>query len=286
MSEKMDKELEKKVEELVEKKTKKKNNNLIIFLVMLLVFVFVAFAGYILMDKGIIFSDKKDEKTEEVEPVKEELDINSRLVKELYSYVGGAEGYWRYDSPYDKISDFHFDNASEKVKMQLVSSNLIASDKQYAYNCSDYQIPETNGSGHSVCKSNDLYGESKYQSFYKKSSVENIYKKLFGKDAKLDTSVDIYMDRWGGVVYTYVAKYDAYFEYLIMTGGTGPEPYSAKLSKAYKEGNKLYIYEDVKFNLYNDNLEIVKVEKSDMIYTFELDADGMYKFISRVEVSK
>ena len=254
----------------------------------LLAFVSVTFAVYILIDKEIILSDKKNDKTEEVKSVKEELDINSRLVKELYGYVGGSEGYWRYGIHWDKLPDFYVDKASEKIKMNLVSSVLSERDLEtdYDYSCSSYQIPETIGTYESTCKANKLYNQHDFQKLYKKSVVESAYKKLFGKDAKLNTSEAICMDEYCGFKYIYVAKYDAYFEYHISSGGTGRPPYSAKLSKAYKEGNKLYIYEDVDFNTYNDNLEIIKTEKSDMIYTFELDTDDMYKFISRVEVSK
>ena len=91
----------------------------------------------------------------------------------------------------------------------------------------------------------------------------------------------------GASSYKYIPKYDRYFEYQTSGGvTTGPGGYVTKLEKALKEGNKIYIYEDVVVEKYDGNDNKIGTENYYMVYTFELEDDGMYKFISRVKKDK
>ena len=98
----------------------------------------------------------------------------------------------------------------------------------------------------------------------------------------------IWMDVYGGSVYYYVKEYDAYFEYHAEVGGTtGPGGYETSINSAYKEGRNLIIYEDVKMTSYEtEDLNKPTVKEFYNVYTFELEDDGMYKFVSRVREEK
>ena len=104
--------------------------------VIVIILLFLGFGGYILFDQGIIkldmFNKNSDVKEEKKEVKKEELDVNSRLVQNLYNSVTLDNDdinwykYWIYcnSSNIREMSDFISDEASEIVKMNIVGINL------------------------------------------------------------------------------------------------------------------------------------------------------------------
>ena len=276
-------------------KKAKKNNKGIVILSVLLILVILLFAGYVLVDREIISFEKNANNSDVVEKEEKiELDINSRLVQSLYDSVtvdgDGWFKYWVYSDSRDTSSfdDFYVESASEQIKMNIVGMNLAESKRKY-FNCSSVNIPKENSFGVSVCYANTMPG---YEGIYTPRSydreyVEGVYKEIFGKDAKLDTSADIPVNYFGSESYSYVASEGVYVLYVTESGGTGgPGGYTTSLKSATKDGDKLYIYENVKNEIYDDNEVLQKTVNFVMVYTFELEDDGMYKFVSRVKKDK
>ena len=171
--------------------------------------------------------------------------------------------------------------------MNIVGQNLVESEKQYV-NCSVTNIPDKTDYGYSICyqqkNNNNIVGP---QYSFDRKYIETLYKSIFGKDAKLDTSVAIWTSHGALHSYSYVESEDAYVLFG-NDGGytTGPGGYLASLESAVKDENKIYIYESVKKEIYNGDSVLEKTENFKMIYTFELEDDGMYKFVSRVKEDK
>lgn len=287
--------------------------------IIVIILLFLGFGGYILVDQGIIkldvFNKKEEVKEEKKEDKKEELDINSRLVQNLYNMVTtkGINSFstnWIYSS-YKNVNDknkesFYANKASEEIKMNIVGINLDSSNRKLV-SCDNTNISipgvykeapfdHEYGMLYTHCEYNEMQREynlnkspqSVYNYYYDRSYVETVYKTIFGKDAKLDTSAFIATNEYRGNNYVYVEEYDAYYEYIKEVGGTaGPESYEPSISSAFKEGKKLNIYEDVKRTTYeNEDLSKPIVEEFYYVYTFELEDDGMYKFVSRVKEAK
>ena len=263
-----------------------KKNNGIVGKILVIILLIAALAGgfffgnyYTEETKTITNASKKETNKEQEEDTTEKLDINSRLVKFLYGEVTNDQkepsNYfgWEFNNYLGNnmgdTSDFYADKADELYKMIFVGRNLSDYNLKYAY---DMNIPKSNDG--SYVKEND-------KRYYTKDYIEYVYKLLFGKDAKLDTSVPIHIGVYGGENYIYDENTNNYFKYHADVGGTtGPGGYTANLSKAIKNGNKIELYQDVKL-IDADNTTVR--EQFQYIYTFELENDGMYKFVSRTK---
>ena len=282
---------------------KRKGKGLVI-LVILLVVVILGLVGYICYDKGLILSKKsqvenKNEKAVNTEK-EEELDINSRLVQSLYNKVkpAGEQGScilgWNYGYDYEKheISDFYVDGGSEEIKMMIVGRNLISSENGVYY-CNDSEISqkipdyfEENRTRASQCKYNEMIKKEDPSiwvdivgKYYTRDYVESVYKNIFGSNAKLDTSISIRMDAHGINEYYYVPALDKYILSPIEGGGTCGGDYRENITKVIKVGKKLKVYADwIEIDLDTNKKDIKKI-----VYTFKLDDDGMYSFVSRVK---
>ena len=271
-------------------KSEKNNTTLVVVLGVLVgvLLVTTLLFGY------LVLGDNHESKV--VEETETELDINSRLVQELYNMVGENENvgwvsYWRYheheESFSSELKDFYTASSSEEIKMNLVAKNLSSIKLKTAYPCDAYtKIPNNNEFGISCCQMNALYGSDQPQTYYDRADVEAVYKKIFGSTAELDTAVSFKTIHYPTNTYSYVAEYDAYFEYVAEVGGTGSNGgYTVKLDRAFKNGKYIYIYEDVTLEKYDGEVK-TSTESFDMLYTFELEDDGMYKFVSRVKKDK
>ena len=277
---------------------KRKGKGLVV-LVILLVVVILGLVGYICYDKGIILSKKsqvenKNEKVVNTEK-EEELDINSRLVQSLYNKVkpAGTEGTWDYGWNYytedkrnklpEEIKNFNADDGNENIKMQIVSQNLLPSEKHEYYSCDDEnakKIPATNNYElDSICKTNNsLYGTNLY--YYNRKYIEMVYKDIFGNDEELDTSVELPMDVFGINSYFYISELDQYVLYQREIGGTSGGDFRENITNAVKVDKELKIYADWIDTDLNDKS---KKDIKKVVYTFKLDDDGMYSFVSRVK---
>ena len=292
----------------MEEKKKGSAGKVIIVILLLIIFlVGGVFAGYYISTNNLLnnifkTSEKKDSKLGKLIKAKE-LDLDSRIVKFLYDEVSEdindpiCTAGWRYGAANSedntRFNDFTYDKTNE-ITMNLVGKNLKPEDEQYA---PIEEAPIVEG------KRNYLvyYGQGGSQNAtstfkYEKKDVEKIYKQIFGSDSTLDTSIPIKMDVYGGQVLHFDSSKNAYYPQYIDTGGTcGPGGYTFKLVKAEKDGNKIVLTQEAKNITYkedaNGELNVseaneVKTDLGKLIYTFELEDDGMYKFVSRVYKAK
>ena len=280
---------------------KKQGKGLVVIVVILIIAV-LGLVGFICYDKHLIFSstskdnDLKSNNTSSNS--KEKLDINSRLVQDLYSLVTidaddcNKNWIYGYDKDNNKYNDeFNVETADESVKMNFVG-NLLSESKINYVDCSTITIPNQLNDADSFCYASNNE-ENKEIKTYDKSYIEYLYKKLFGKNQKLDTNVEVKADKFGGQAYFYISSYDKYFLYLREVGGTcGPDKYNTKITKAFKIGKQIKIYENEILNHYeegNDQTygtsdDVVKeVSNNTYIYTFNQEDDGMYSFVSRLK---
>lgn len=280
---------------------KKSNKGLVISLV-IFILATIGLGVYLAYDKGLLDFIKpkvKENKNEETkkEIKDEELDINSRLVQNLYNEVSKETenptwlNFWMYNNTgsndFNMEEDFNSETSEEIVKMQIVFSNLTEKDS-LNINCDEYEIPDFQDKEYySLCYAEKNMNFFEPRAAYKKETVENVYKKLFGSNSKLDTSVVMYANGFTLPTYYYIAKYDLYVAYRAELGGTyGSGGYSTKLEKASKKGDEIKIFESVKKYEESNSSNPTETELTDtftFVYTFKLDKDGMYNFISRVK---
>lgn len=289
--------------------------------IIILVVLLVCSLGYIAYDKILSKSLNKDKnEIDEKSNKVENLDVNSRLVQNLYSKVStgemskeDADCYFNYmyDISTDegnKISDFYANQADEKQKMRILGRLLSSSEERGIYYGEESLIPdEIPGEGHkSILAINRDYPGMQYlleyrkidtQYYYEKSYIDMLYKELYGKNAKLNTSVPISIDQYNISLYYYVPAVDKYLLYMIEGGGTcGPLGDYGTIVKATKNDNEIKIYEKVTEVATGDfdteeSGKSVSYKDGDIlgytnfVYTFEIEDDGMYKYISRVKES-
>lgn len=279
--------------------------------IIILVVLLVCSLGYIAYDKVLSKSLNKD-KTEidEKSNKVEKLDVNSRLVKNLYHNVSTGEMseeesscvfnfmYPSSDNPDDV--NFYVDKANEEQKMKILS-RLLSEEEQKMYfdekSLIPERIPEIDGFiSFSSSISNENQSLKGNERYYTKDYIERLYKKLYGENATLDTSVPIY-----GVcsLYKYISSVNKYILYVneYGCGGTcGNSASYATLTKAEKNGKELKIYEKVTEIVTSDfdteeSGKKVSYKNGDIlgyanfVYTFKLEDDGMYSFYSRVKES-
>lgn len=263
-----------------------KKNIITIVLALLL----LATCSYIIYDK-VFYKEREtnveaNNKNDKTEVKEEQLDINSRLVQSLYNKVVSANDngkYWMYDYHLNKneTTDYFVSKSDEKTKMNLVGNNLN-NNKTTIIEC-DNSIPNTvkiDGYDYkSACyaRSEGAYGY--IPTSYEKSYVEMIYKDLFGNDAKLDTSIDIQFAMYAPEMYHYIESIDKYVLYVAEGGGTSATTYSGMVTKAIKLGNKLKITEKVTVT------DPEETKNYNYVYTFKLEDDEMYTFVSREKES-
>lgn len=214
-----------------------------------------------------------DTNTSETE---KELDIHSRLVQFLYNEVtyDQVEPSWIFGWEFNNLHDnnrrntdnFYADKADEIYKMVFVGRNLSDAEKKYSY-------------GMNVPASEYGHVDSNDQVYYTKEYIETVYQTIFGKDAKLNTSIPIHIGIYATETYAYDANTNHYYKYVTEGGGTGMTGgYVSQISKAVLKGNELVIYQDVREL---DTDKTTELSKFQYAYTFEKEDDGMYKFISR-----
>lgn len=269
----------------------KKKGKGLICLVIILILMVLGLGGYILYDKGIILKEKEEPKVEKKEvkkETKEELDIDSRLVQHLYSMVsqdfenniGNALFNWEFNINNTNAasdSDEYTYNGKNGL-VSLVARNL---SDEYTINIDEKEMPKVKG------KDRMRFENMHY--FYSKGYIENIYKQIFGDDAKLDTSKEIPMDGITCYYLVYDQETDNYYPEGIECGSPatcGQGVKKAKLLKAIKTANEIKLYQNIDYTSGGciDNKE--ETNNYNYIYTFKLDNDGMYKFVSRKKEEK
>ena len=265
---------------MVEQDTKKKSNKGVILLIIFLILIILALVGYICYDKGIIFNNTQEQEVEDntQNNKTEELDINSRMIQELYHKVsttstGGCYANWMYG----ESGEFDIETSSEITKMNIVGYNLSTAMRTIITCDENTNIPDTitnhfGATSQSICKMYQNDGLNPEYA-YSKAYIEYMYHNIFGDSKKFDSSVVVGVDSLK--TYKYIEALNAYVLYDFAGGGTCEKPNDYKLIKAIKNDNKIKLYEEETNSISN--------ETTTYVYTFELEDDGLYSFISRIK---
>lgn len=297
----------------MEKSRTKHKKIIIIILFIVLILIILGLVSYIIFNRDKYSDDLKEtqdlikEKDKELKETKSdlkiaqkimqtenerrskavgnEININSRLIRNLYKMVSIASesscsGNWMYNYLNDWNQEFNINTSPTLEKMSIVGHNLVVKPNEVSCSDKGYEsIPETikltdagKSTFNSSCK------ENKKTATYSKEYVENIFHDLFGDNAKLDLSIPILVNHTNA--YKYIKELDKYVHYVFPGGGTCSKPNEYKLKKATKNDYVVQLYEEeIKYNYDKDNKESTTV--TNYVYTFELSGDGMYTFISR-----
>lgn len=266
----------------------KKNNTGFIIALVILTLLLISSFGYIAYDKVMIKETSKEKTEKEQESTKEkELDVNSRLVQNLYNKVTSDDdescyAFWRYtDGDRTKgLNDFESETAEESIKMNLVAKNIKESEKKFL-SCDD-KIPDKDpeNSSMSVCYFNKYAGTNEFQYGYTRQYIERIYKELYGANKNLNKTIEIPLNMHSTEKLVYIESLDMYAIYRFEGGGTCAGGYDKKLTKALQKENQIELYQTVT----EIDEEGKKVSDSTLVYTFSLENDGMYVFTSRKKI--
>ena len=207
----------------------------------------------------------------------EELDINSRLVKSLYNKVvlndNTAYKYFMYES-----NNYNVSTASLESKLTLAYFNLKNDDFEEV---STPNLPATTMiEGFSYQYNLNTTSNSLVVSFIPYEKLELAYRDLFGNEETIDKSIPIRTDIHNVMYYVYNADLDGYVSYVTEGGGTSGSYLVSHLTRALKSDKTILLYEEVN-NYQNNTNELL--ETTNYVYTFNIDDDGLYTFISRVK---
>ncbi len=260
--------------------TRKKKGNIVVIII--LAVALCASLGFILYDyvlrgdvstsdtsKSNLNDKNKVDKRNDSRP--KEIDVNGRLVKYLYNKVVDSKTienpYWMYEGN----DNFSVSTATEEQKMRLVSINLNKSKEQWT-NCEG--APQQYGDYVTSCS---LLNSG---TAYSKEYIEYVYKDLFGQDAILNTNSNMVSNVRSTTLYKYIQNSDSYIEYTVEAGGTSSMTYKSTITKASKSNIEVKLYEHTELI---DQTNPSNNKTADYIYTFSIDEDDMYSFVSRIK---
>lgn len=240
--------------------------------------------GYICYEKYFNINENNNLTDKE-----EKLDINSRLVQSLYNKVVINDNSSNKYFMYDNNDNYTVSKASEESKLTLTYFNL--KKKEFGsvsisdllkttiipgYPYSSYGLPY-----HTLNKGDVGTLGDNYVSFISYNDLLSVYQNLFGNDATFSKNTPIKTDNYGVLYYIYNNTLDGYIPYITEGGGTSSFNYNSEITKALKTNNQILIYEKVSTVPLDSNATIN--ESNTYIYTFNIDDDGMYSFVSRVK---
>lgn len=249
--------------------------------ILVVIFFLTTLVGaiYIGYNEFFVIETVSDEETDNNINV-EELDINSRLVKSLYDKVilndNTAYKYFMYES-----DNYNVSTASLESKLTLAYFNLKNDDFEMV---STVNLPVTtmiegfSYQYHLNTTSNT--SNSLLVSFIPSEKLELAYRDLFGDEEIIDKSIPIRTDIHNVMYYIYNADLDGYISYITEGGGTSSSYLVSHLTRALKSDKTILLYEEVN-NYQNNTNELL--ETTNYVYTFNIDSDGLYTFISRVK---
>ncbi len=217
-----------------------RKRNIIKIMFAILILAIIGLIGYILVDKGIITINgnekvAKDETPVNTEQNKEEMDIESKEVEDLYIPFS----YFMHEASEEELY-------KKDVVLPSDLSNEYKNRLAFAYMYSKL------GYDNVYDGENKLYDDYELEFLYLKSSkLEKYYTEFFGEDVKYSKvsfnsySIDTYE-------MTYNSKDDSYYAADFASDFT-PYRYAHELYKAVKSGNKIELYEYVV--VYNQNYD-------------------------------
>ncbi len=266
--------------------------NILITSVIVALLAIAAGVSYILFKDDIRTTNNKekvDPDTVETSSSIETLDINSRLVQSLYNKVVLKDNsYYKYFM-YENNDNYIVSQASEMSKLTLAYQNLKEDELS---NVSIANLPTTmvitgytysslGLSYHTLCRG-DVWGlDDNYVSFFTYDALLLAYRDLFGNNIVIDKSIPIKTDPYGVKYYIYNETLDGYIPYIIEGGRVSGSYFNSKVTKAVKYDNQIIIYEEVTQVPLDSSIKVS--EPTTYVYTFNIDNDNMYSFVSRIK---
>lgn len=225
------------------------------------IFVFVVVLVLFFTLYSYLFKETVPKNTDEATDLKKD----DLLVRELYSKVhdfNEKDSFWIYKNETGRLVS----NMTEATKMSLVYINLKISDFS-EIDCD--KVP-------SSILGYESYTCSDKTKVVKLDRIERVYKELFGKKGKVNTSSTIRIDPYDSGVYVYLKEIDAYVLYSREVNIIDNDSnYSYEIIDVNNSNDEIRIYEEVT----NNSLEVNN--KSKYVYTFKLESDGIYTYYSR-----
>lgn len=239
----------------MEKEIREKKNHGSIIVIVILIILLLATIGYIVYDKVLVKtdSDKTDvvENTDKV--TKEDIDINSSLVQNLYNI-------FKLDSCYktsgtDGVESINSDN---RIKLRIAYDNISKSSIS-SIECSKLGNVDNAYCGQMTSDMAAAYGENNMTKFkeYEKQNftdsvnsdiVKNKYIELFGTDSEFKN--ESFGTGVSAEASCYFMNYDSnnnlYAQYNCEGGGTCVTP-EQNIVSATKDGDKLFIVTNTKY---------------------------------------
>lgn len=265
---------------IVKKRRKFKFKKLIpmIILVLGMVLTGTMIAANIFRDNMIIKKNKSvvvKSNTNNKSATKKErkLDINSRLVKNLYRIVyddrKGNLNSWIYPDV-DKLLISEMDPAS---KLKLVMSNM-----ESAY-FSENDCNIIGAKTITVNKQRYMCDVS-VDGYISVDNVLNKYTQLYGNSDDFDKTLSIVASGAENAIFVYAVdkatNKEGYYRYISSNNSTEDYTYTRKLVKATETNGIISITENI---VITDNAGQTKEEN--IVYTFKLEDDGVYTYYSR-----
>ena len=262
-----------------------KINKVLVVFVVIFFLTTVAGVSYFCYDNFFkVDSETKDDtsveenSTEEKNNKEETLDVDSRLVQSLYNKVGLVDDSSNRYEVYRKSDNILVSEMSDEDKLALVYTNLLSYSFQTLPNENLDQEIITNNSNYNSNYQLLLtsYGHINFIPF---SDVELKFKELFGQDATFSKESIIREDSDSLRIYVYNNNLNGYVEYTNVGGIEGRISYKGRVVSAKRSDKNITITEEV---------TAVPPEGSpttvgNYVYTFNIDDDGMYSFVSRIK---
>lgn len=267
---------------IVKKKRKFKCEKLIpmIILVLAMLLTGTMIAANIFRDNMIIKKNKSvvvksnTNNNESITKKEKKLDVNSRLVKNLYRIVyddrKGNLDSWIYPDV-DKllISDM---DPSDKLKLvisNMESANFLENDCNII------------GSKTIIINRQKYMCDASIDGYISIDNVLNKYTQLYGNSDDFDKTLSIVANGSGNAIFVYAVdkatNKEGYYRYISANNNVGNYTYSRKLVKATETDGAIAITENI---VITDNAGQTKEEN--IVYTFTLADDGVYTYYSRV----
>lgn len=229
----------------MEERNKKSHGKTII--IILLCLIIIGGAIYIAYDKGIIFKDNKEKKTDTEIKQKEELvekDLTDIAVKkEIVEKMKSLTGFSvEMNNGYSFVEGLNVILGKVNTLDNMLKNNLSENDKlSLALAATDTKkmtksFEEMNFTKKEEYK-NSRYNDISLYSEIALNDLDTTYSYLFGDEKIKYNDIEIF----GVYAYFYDSVNKVYYRFNAPTGGTGPYSYLMYMNNFKSYGNKIYV---------------------------------------------
>lgn len=237
------------------KKEKKKSHSFIIFLLFIIILGLVFY----------IYKDYQKDIATKCSPLVSsdnslrKLDLNSNIVKDLYSKVS------------TNIREDVADNELDDSMKLYLAYRQIPNNKIYDSNCNLFNNTAMNSY---ICEENLEFSPKAF----KEETLQLEYKKLFGEDQEfVNGNIQLGNSCIGG--YQYISERGEYVEGYCKEVATTSYSVNKTLTDAYVQGDTITLKEKVRY--YSSEQVPEELKNGVYVYTFKLDNNYNYVYISK-----